>query len=60
MSKYTKEDIIRLVREGDVEFIRMLRPEIEFPDLDSLQAEIHRNCLQAQAYFEEHGQEGYL
>ena len=23
MSKYTKEDIIRLVREGDVEFIRM-------------------------------------
>ena len=23
MSKYMKEDIIRLVREGDVEFIRM-------------------------------------
>ena len=23
MSKYTKEDIIRLVKEGDVEFIRM-------------------------------------
>ena len=23
MSKYTKEDIIRMVREGDVEFIRM-------------------------------------
>ena len=23
MGKYTKEDIIRLVREGDVEFIRM-------------------------------------
>ncbi|MCR4804530.1 MAG: bifunctional riboflavin kinase/FAD synthetase [Clostridia bacterium] len=35
-----------------VEFIRMLRPEIRFPDLDSLQQEIHRNCLQAQEYFE--------
>ena len=34
-----------------IEFLRMLRPERKFDTLEDLQAEIHRNCLQAQDYF---------
>ncbi|MBQ1475800.1 MAG: bifunctional riboflavin kinase/FAD synthetase [Firmicutes bacterium] len=38
-------------QEVRVEFIKMLRPERKFDSLEDLQAEIHRNCLQAQEYF---------
>ena len=34
-----------------IEFIKMLRPERKFESLEDLQHEIHRNCLQAQEYF---------
>lgn len=40
-------------QEVRVEFIKMLRPERKFDSLEELQTEIHRNCLQAQAYFKE-------
>ena len=39
-------------QEVRIEFIKMLRPERKFDTLEELQAEIHRNCLQAQEYFE--------
>lgn len=35
-----------------VKFIKMLREERKFPDIESLSAEIGRNCLQAREYFE--------
>ena len=38
-------------QEVRIEFIKMLRPERKFDTLEDLQAEIHRNCLQAQEYF---------
>lgn len=38
-------------QEVRIEFIKMLRPERKFDTLEDLQAEIHKNCLQAQEYF---------
>ena len=38
-------------QEVRIEFIKMLRPERKFDTLEDLQAEIHKNCLQAQKYF---------
>ena len=39
-------------RDVRIEFIRMLRPERKFDNLEELQQEIHANCLQAQDFFE--------
>lgn len=38
-------------QEVRIEFIKMLRPERKFDTLEDLQAEIHKNCLQAQEFF---------
>ena len=35
-----------------IEFIKMLRPERKFDNLEDLQQEIHANCLQAKDFFE--------
>ena len=40
-------------REITLEFYRFLRPETKFPDLSSLQREIHSNAAQTRAFFEE-------
>ena len=39
-------------KEITLEFYRFLRPEMKFPDLDALKAEIHRNARETRAYFE--------
>lgn len=38
-------------REIMLEFHRFLRPEIKFPDLEALKAEIHRNADETRAFF---------
>ena len=44
-------------RDVRIEFIRMLRPERKFDNLEDLQQEIHRNCLQAQEFFKTYQKE---
>ena len=39
-------------KEITLEFYRFLRPEMKFPDLEALKAEIHKNAQQTRAYFE--------
>ena len=39
-------------KEITLEFYRFLRPEMKFPDLDALKAEIHRNAQETLGYFE--------
>ena len=40
-------------KEITLEFYRFLRPEMKFPDLAALQAEIRRNAQETRAYFEQ-------
>ena len=40
-------------REITLEFYRFLRPETKFPDLASLQREIHSNAAETRAFFED-------
>ena len=44
-------------RDVRIEFIRMLRPERKFDNLEDLQQEIHKNCLQAQEFFKTYQKE---
>ena len=39
-------------QEITLEFYRFLRPEIKFPDLEALQAQIHRDAAEVRSYFE--------
>ena len=40
-------------KEITLEFYRFLRPEVKFPSLDALKAEIHRNAQETRDYFEQ-------
>jgi riboflavin kinase/FMN adenylyltransferase len=40
-------------REITLEFYRFLRPEMKFPDLEALRAQIQADAASTRAYFEE-------
>ena len=42
-------------KEITLEFYRFLRPEVKFPNLDALKAEIHHNARETREYFEQNG-----